>query len=40
MKKTPFLVEFWDAVESSFLGLVKINLSKIYEGFLLEGRLN
>ena len=40
MNKIPFILEFWDAVDSQFLGVIKLSLSKIYQGFLLEGRLN
>ena len=33
-------MEFWDAVDNQFLGVIKLSFSKIYQGFLLEGRLN
>ena len=40
MDKVPFIIEFWGAVSNQFLGFIKINLSKIKKGFMLQGRLN
>lgn len=40
MNKTPFIIEFWSAVNNKFIGLIKINLHKIKEGFILQDRLN
>lgn len=36
----PFIVQFWSAVTNQFLGFIKIDLSKIKKGFMLQGRLN
>lgn len=40
MHKTPFIIEFWSSSQNKFLGLVKIDLTKIKQGFLLQDRLN
>lgn len=40
MGKVPFIVEFWGAADNKFLGLLKLNLSKIKHGFLLNDTLN
>ncbi len=40
MNKIPFILEFWSTVEGNFIGMLKISLSQIYKGFVLEGRLN
>lgn len=40
MDKLPFIVEFWGAVTNQFFGFIKIDLSQIKRGFMLQGRLN
>jgi len=40
MDKLPFIIEFWGAISNQFLGFIKINLTKIKRGFMLQGRLN
>lgn len=40
MGKTPFILEFWNSSQNKFLGLIKLDLKKIKQGFMLEGRLN
>lgn len=39
MNKIPFLLEFWGG-DQQLLGLVKLPLSKVHQGFVLDGRLN
>jgi hypothetical protein len=40
MGKIPFILEFWGASNNKFIGIVKLELNKIKNGFLLNGRLN
>ena len=40
MDKTPIIIEFWDSINSKFLGIFKVNLNKIKKGFLLNNQLN
>jgi hypothetical protein len=40
MNKIPFLIEFWNAVDNEFLGVIKVPLAQIHKGFIFEGKLN
>ena len=38
MDRVPFIVEVWDTRKNAFIGLAKVNLSKVKQGFLLGGQ--
>lgn len=38
MDRVPFIVEVWDTRKNAFIGLLKVDLSKIKQGFLLGGQ--
>lgn len=38
MDKVPFIIEFWDTRKNAFIGVMKIGLHKIKQGFLVGGK--
>ena len=40
MDKMPLIIEFWNAYTNKFIGMIKINLSKIKKGFMINNKLN
>lgn len=38
MDTVPFIVEVWDTRKEALVGLIKISLSKVKQGFLMAGQ--
>ena len=40
MDKLPFIIEIWDAFSQKLLGIMKLSLTKIKKGFMIQNQLN